>query len=73
LSSYCGSLSDLDALSSASGYHHHNSRRPAALTYSSNIGLARALNERHIGAPGLGDSTLSLNSGYGGYGEYNSG
>ena len=55
LSSFSGSLSDL---SSASGYY----RRPGALTFSSNIGLARVLNERHIGAPGLGDSTLSLNS-----------
>ena len=55
LSSFSGSLSDL---SSVSGY----CRRPGALTFSSNIGLARVLNERHIGAPGLGDSTLSLNS-----------
>ena len=55
LSSFSGSLSDL---SSASEY----CRRPGALTFSSNIGLARVLNERHIGAPGLGDSTLSLNS-----------
>ena len=61
LSSFSGSISDL---SSVSGY----CRRPGALTFSSNIGLARVLNERHIGAPGLGDSTLSLNSVYSGGG-----
>ena len=55
LSSLSESVSDL---SSVAGYF----RRPGALTFSSNIGLARVLNERHIGAPGLGDSTLSLNS-----------
>ena len=66
LSSYCGSESDLDALSSVSGIGPY--RRPGALTFSSNIGLARVLNERHIGAPGLGDSCLSLNSAGTGHG-----
>ena len=58
MSSRCTSqMSSRRGSVSESGY----CRRPGALTFSSNIGLARVLNERHIGGHMTG-STTSLNT-----------